>query len=81
MKINIIYIPIFYRTPNCTFVNAGQSKPKFYSKPFHIALLDFIYARIIRAKFHLKGRENLSYSSLASLKICGNVIRPVRDYH
>jgi hypothetical protein len=54
MKINIIYMPIFYRTPNCTFVNAGQSQPKFYHKPFHIGLLDYIYARIARAKFHLK---------------------------
>ena len=37
-------MPIFYRTPNCTFVNVGQSKPKFYRKPFHIGLLDYIYA-------------------------------------
>jgi hypothetical protein len=47
-------MPIFYRTPNCTFVNAGQSQSKFYHKPFHIGLLDYIYARIARAKFHLK---------------------------
>ena len=59
-------MPIFYRTPNCTFVNVGQSKPKFYRKPFHIGLLDYIYARIALAKFHLKGQEYRSYSLLAS---------------
>ena len=53
MKINLIYIPIFYRTPYWTFVNA-QSQPKCYSKPLHIGLLDYIYPRIARAKFHLK---------------------------
>ena len=50
MNINIMYMPMFYRTPNCTFVNVGQFKTKFYRKPF----------------FHLKGKENGSYSSLAS---------------
>jgi hypothetical protein len=57
---------IFYRMPNCTFVNVGQSKPKLYRKPFHIGLLDYIYARIARANFHLKGQEYWSYSSLVS---------------
>ena len=66
MKINIIYMPMFYRTPNCTFVNVGQFKTTFYRKPFQIGLLDYIYARIARADFHLKGKENGSYSSLAS---------------
>ena len=33
MKININYMPIFCRTPNCTFVNVGQSKSKFYRMP------------------------------------------------
>ena len=47
-------------------------KPKFYSKPFHIGPLDYIYARIARAKFHLKGQENLSYSSLANWLPAGN---------
>ena len=42
MKININYMPIFCRTPNCTFVNVGQSKSKFYIMPFHIGLLDYI---------------------------------------
>ena len=49
-------MPIFYRTPNCTFVNVGQFKPKFYRKHFQIGLLDNIYAQIARAEFHLKGR-------------------------
>jgi hypothetical protein len=48
----IIYI--FYRTPNCTFLNVGKIKPKCYSKPFHIGILGYIYARISRAKFHFK---------------------------
>jgi hypothetical protein len=55
---------IFYRRPNCILVNVGQSKPKFYRKPFHIDLLDYIYPRIARAKFHLKGQDNRSYPSL-----------------
>jgi hypothetical protein len=59
-------MPIFYRMPNCIFVNAGQSKPKYYSKPFHRGLLDYIYTQIARAKFHLKGQENRLYSSVAS---------------
>ena len=46
MKININYMPIFYRRPNCILMNVGQSKPKFYRKPFHIGLLDYIYPRI-----------------------------------
>jgi hypothetical protein len=67
MKISIICVPIFYRTPNCTFVNVGQFKPKFYRKHFQIGLLDNIYAQIARAEFHLKGQDNRSYSALASL--------------
>ena len=59
-------MPIFHRTPNCTFVNVDQSQPKFYRKPFHIGLLDYIYERIARAKFNLKGQENRSYSTLTS---------------
>ena len=59
-------MPIFYRMPKCTFVNVGQFKPKFYRNPFQIGLLDYIYARIVRAEFHLKGQENRSYFSLAS---------------
>jgi hypothetical protein len=47
-------MPIFYRTPNCTFVNVGQSKPKLYRKPFHIGLLDYIYEQIVCANVHLK---------------------------
>ena len=62
----IIWMPIFNRMPNCTFVNVGQSKPKFYRKLFHIGLLDYIYARIARAKFHLKGQEYRLYSLLVS---------------
>ena len=50
-------MPIFYRTPNCTFVNVGQSKPKLYRKPFHIGLLDYIYEQIVCANVHLKGQE------------------------
>ena len=56
MKININYMPICYRRLNCTFVNVGQSKPKLYRQPFQIGLLDYIYARIPRATFHLKGQ-------------------------
>ena len=59
-------MPIFYRTPNCTFVNVGQSKPKLYRKHFHIGLLNSIYARIACANVHLKGQEYWRYSSLAS---------------
>jgi len=39
-------------------VNVDQSKPKFYRKPFHIGLLDYIYAPIARATLHLKGQDN-----------------------
>ena len=66
MKINVNYMPICYRTPNCTVVNVDQSKSKFYRKLFHIGLLYYIYARIARATFHLKGQDNRSYRSLAS---------------
>ena len=59
-------MPIFYRTPNCTFVNVGQSKPKLYRKPFHIGLLDYIYEQIVCANVHLKGQEYWTYSSLTS---------------
>ena len=61
MKININYMLICHRRPNCTFVNVGQSKPKLYRKPFHIGLLDYIYARIAGATFHLKGQDNRWY--------------------
>ena len=37
MKININCMPIFYRTPNLTFVNVGQSMPKFYRESFQKA--------------------------------------------
>ena len=66
MKINIHYMPIFYRTPNCTFVNVSQSKPKFYREPFQKGLLDYMYERIAHANFHLTGQDNRSYPSLAS---------------
>ncbi len=66
MKISINYMPICIRTPNCTFVNVGQSKSKSYRNPFHIGLLYYMYARIARATFHLKGQDNWSYPSLAS---------------
>ena len=42
MKVNINYTPILYGTHICTFVNVGESKPKFYRKPFDIGLLDYI---------------------------------------
>ena len=42
MKININYTPILYRTNSCTFANVGESKPKFYRKPFDIGLLEYI---------------------------------------
>ena len=57
---------ICYRTPNCIFVNVGQPKPKYYRKPFHIRILDYIYARIVSETFHLKGQDNRSSPSLAS---------------
>ena len=66
MKININYMPICFRTPNCTFVNVGQSKSKSYRNPFHIGLLYYMYARIARATLHLKVQDNRSYPSLAS---------------
>ena len=59
-------MPKIYRTPNCTFMNVGQFRPKFYRKPFQLGLLDYIYVRIARAEFHLKVQENRSYSTLAS---------------
>ena len=65
MKININYMPICDRRPNCTFVNVGQSKPKLYRKPFHIGLLDYIYARITSATFHLKVQDHRLYPSIA----------------
>jgi hypothetical protein len=64
MKINIIYMPICDRSFNCTFVNVGQSKPKLYRQHFQIGLLDYIYARITRATFHVKGQDNRSYFKL-----------------
>ena len=33
----------FYRAPNCTFVNVGQSMPKFYRESFQKGLLDYMY--------------------------------------
>ena len=66
MKININCMPISYRTPNCNFMNVGQSKSKLYRKYFHICPLDYIYARITRATFNLKGQDNRSYPSLSS---------------
>ena len=66
MKIHINYMPICYRRLNCTFMNVGESKPKLYRKPFHIGLLDYMYARIARVTFHLKGQYNQLYPSLAS---------------
>ena len=42
MKININYTPILYRTHSWNFLNVGESKPKFYRKPFDIGLLDYI---------------------------------------
>ena len=66
MKININYMPICFRTPNCTFVNVGQSKSKLYRKPFHIGILYYNYALIACAMFHLKCQDNRSYPSLAS---------------
>ena len=65
MKIDINYMPIYYRTPNSTFVNVGQSKSKLYRKPFHISLLYYIYARFARVMLHLKGQYNRSYPSFA----------------
>jgi hypothetical protein len=59
-------MPICFRTPNCTFVNVGQSKYKSYRNPFHIGLLYYMYARIARATFHLTAQDNRSYPSLAS---------------
>ena len=44
MKINILYMQIFYRMPHYTFVNVGQTKSKYYRKLFHIGLQDYIYA-------------------------------------
>ena len=35
MKININYMLIFNRTPNCDFMNVGQSRPKFNREPLH----------------------------------------------
>jgi hypothetical protein len=34
----------------------GQTKPKCYSNPLHIGILDYIYAWTTRAKFHLRPR-------------------------
>ena len=34
MKVNLNYMSIFYRTPNCTRVNVVQSTPKFYRNTF-----------------------------------------------
>ena len=44
---------IFYRKPNYTLVNVGQTKPQ----------LDYIYARIARAKFHLKAQKSVVFLS------------------
>lgn len=44
---------IFYRTYNCNFINVGQTEPTFYSKAFHIGLLDYMYPRTARVMFHL----------------------------
>ena len=38
-------MPIFYRTPNLTFVNVGQSMPKFYRESFQKGQLDYMYER------------------------------------
>jgi hypothetical protein len=38
MKINVNYMPICYRTPNCTCVNVDQSKSEFYRKLFSYRL-------------------------------------------
>ena len=38
MKINVNYMPICYRTPNCTFGNVDQSKSKFYITLFSYRL-------------------------------------------
>jgi hypothetical protein len=54
---------IFYRKPNYTLVNVGQTKPRFYSKPVQIGQLDYIYARIVRAKFHLKAQKSVVFLS------------------
>ena len=66
MKININCMPIFYRTPNLTFVNVGQSMPKFYRESFQKGQLDYMYERIARATLHLKGQDHRWYPSLAS---------------
>lgn len=54
---------IFFRKPNYTLVNVGQTKPRFYSKPFQIGQLDYIYARIARATFHLKAQKSVVFLS------------------
>jgi hypothetical protein len=63
MKINILYMQIFYRMPHYTFVNVGQTKSKYYRKLFHIGLQDYIYAWIACAKFHLKAQKAVVFLS------------------
>ena len=67
MKVNLNCMSIFYRMPNCTLVNVVQSELKFYSNTFFIyAYYEYIYAGTARAKLHVRGPENRSYSSLSS---------------
>ena len=66
MKINSNCMPIFNRTPNCTFVNVGQSMSTFYRESFQKGQLDYMYERIARATLHLKGQDSRWYPSLAS---------------
>ena len=57
MKVNLNYMSIFYRTPNCTLVNVVQSEPKFYRRLFIYAYYEYIYEWIARAKLHARGPE------------------------